>query len=724
MEVVRRLQISLADQLDQAFTRTYNELSVELAARDAIIRQAEEKTKLAEEARQKAVQRSEELQRENEWLREEFWEDPTNTDGQTASVVIFNDLQKAYDPEKILATINDDHLNVHDEKLLEAHRSVGVKYRSLYAQVQELAKASDTLRRKVKQAKEKMCQWQECFSREEFTVPVRGANITFKRAGRTGGFSHEGRESSLSLPQPSDFTPVPPSDLKGRSDHEKPRSHLAMTPSISRPETLIKVESDENQVDLSILQPSDSTPTASQSSSDSHTAIVANLPKKRSDVEPVLSTLSRGEAVQTGTDTKLEVIKCEQISSSDLRDSLTGQESGPPGTQDLEDIGDIVETPRKHVRWDNDLHRSPTFGVFHDSRSGSFTLCHNKEPFSAWKTTGRQTALRMVDTNRASTCEPKLGPDLKRRKTNGRAEHAIPHVAEDGEENYAELRTERVPRPNTPSNGGLLNGSSASTKRRLDDLLAAPSPQKSPLVLSKAQKAPARQGQQLQSGPGISFAYAPSRRYRGHDPEERSRQYSPNHDHVPRSLDPEDEPYRCRPVHRLGLDCFKINSEYNQGLNFAFDEVVRKKEQRKCLTGCTRPDCCGDKFRAMARAGGLATVQRSAVNQTDSEGDEDRQILEDYMGDQKHKLDTMSEEERNDLLIEAKARMLANQYGKHRHAHERPRSPPGFWRTDMPDTQELERDQEEARKLEREKVMERYREAMRPGGLWKFSDEP
>jgi hypothetical protein len=126
----------------------------------------------------------------------------------------------------------------------------------------------------------------------------------------------------------------------------------------------------------------------------------------------------------------------------------------------------------------------------------------------------------------------------------------------------------------------------------------------------------------------------------------------------------------------------------------------------------------------MARAGGLATVQRSAVNQTDSEGDEDRQILEDYMGDQKHKLDTMSEEERNDLLIEAKARMLANQYGKHRHAHERPRLPPGFWRTDMTDTQELERDQEEARKLEREKVMERYREAMRPGGLWKFSDEP
>jgi predicted DNA-binding WGR domain protein len=41
----------------------------------------------------------------------------------------------------------------------------------------------------------------------------------------------------------------------------------------------------------------------------------------------------------------------------------------------------------------------------------------------------------------------------------------------------------------------------------------------------------------------------------------------------------------------------------------------------------------------------------------------------------------------------------------------------------MPDTQEEEDDLEAAKRLEREKVEERYREAMRPGGLWIWADE-
>jgi hypothetical protein len=41
----------------------------------------------------------------------------------------------------------------------------------------------------------------------------------------------------------------------------------------------------------------------------------------------------------------------------------------------------------------------------------------------------------------------------------------------------------------------------------------------------------------------------------------------------------------------------------------------------------------------------------------------------------------------------------------------------------MPDTQDEESDREAAERLEREKVEERYREAMRPGGLWTWADE-
>jgi hypothetical protein len=119
----------------------------------------------------------------------------------------------------------------------------------------------------------------------------------------------------------------------------------------------------------------------------------------------------------------------------------------------------------------------------------------------------------------------------------------------------------------------------------------------------------------------------------------------------------------------------------------------------------------------MARLGGPPTTTDGSNN-----GEEEQKMLEDYLGEEKHLLDQLSAEERESLLHEARARRMASLYSKHRHDHQRPSTPPGFWRTDMPDTQELEHDREVANNLEREKVKERYREAMR-GGMWKFADE-
>ena len=170
---------------------------------------------------------------------------------------------------------------------------------------------------------------------------------------------------------------------------------------------------------------------------------------------------------------------------------------------------------------------------------------------------------------------------------------------------------------------------------------------------------------------------------------------------------PDDEPYRARPLHRLELNHFKLNPDYNQGLDFAYDSVMRKKDERQCAPGCMRPGCCREKFSAMARLGGLPPeLQRH------SEGDPANHDGYSDGGNYFGMQDDGDE-----------ARAIANKYGKHRHHHQRPRSPPGFWRTDMPSTQDLERDREEARKYEREKVKERYLEANRPGGLWKYADE-
>jgi hypothetical protein len=101
----------------------------------------------------------------------------------------------------------------------------------------------------------------------------------------------------------------------------------------------------------------------------------------------------------------------------------------------------------------------------------------------------------------------------------------------------------------------------------------------------------------------------------------------------------------------------------------------------------------------------------------------DQQILDEYMGDEKGKLVLMSKTERYELLLQAQAKELSKRHGKHRHAYERRKSPPGFWRADFPTTQEQATDRAEAHKFERELVQKRYEEAMRGNGAYIFRDE-
>ncbi|KAH7350554.1 DNA repair protein endonuclease SAE2/CtIP C-terminus-domain-containing protein [Rhexocercosporidium sp. MPI-PUGE-AT-0058] len=182
-------------------------------------------------------------------------------------------------------------------------------------------------------------------------------------------------------------------------------------------------------------------------------------------------------------------------------------------------------------------------------------------------------------------------------------------------------------------------------------------------------------------------------------------------------MDPSQEPLRARPVSKLSLRDFKINPLYNQGYNFAFNEVVRGKEARACLEGCIKPECCGHKFR------GLAKAELDNRRPTLSQGERDEALLEDYLGSDADRIKYMSSAEREETLIQAKTREIANKHGRHRHAYERGASPTGFWRTDFPTTQEEIEDREAEREREREMVQQRYRHAMRPGGAYLFRDE-
>ncbi|KAI9834503.1 MAG: hypothetical protein M1826_002657 [Phylliscum demangeonii] len=186
---------------------------------------------------------------------------------------------------------------------------------------------------------------------------------------------------------------------------------------------------------------------------------------------------------------------------------------------------------------------------------------------------------------------------------------------------------------------------------------------------------------------------------------------------------PAPPPLRTKPLPALSLEDFKVNPAYNQGYDYAFTETVRTHDRRRCLPGCTRPDCCGDALRKSIQIGGLpAPAMRTPRWNSSPPENEEAQLLQRYVGD-----DDVDDDddaiEKEELLLRARTKWLADTHGKHRQAYERRRTPPGFWRTDMPTTQELQADRDEAKKADRAKVEERYREAMRPGGRWIFRDE-
>lgn len=174
---------------------------------------------------------------------------------------------------------------------------------------------------------------------------------------------------------------------------------------------------------------------------------------------------------------------------------------------------------------------------------------------------------------------------------------------------------------------------------------------------------------------------------------------------------------RHKPMSELRLDDFKVNPSSNEGHDFAYSEVVRDKDDRAALRGCTDMHCCGKHFRA------LALSQRPNPPLTAEQRQEEQKLLEGYLGEFAYRLASMTKDERAELWIEAKTEELANKYGRHRHRFSRMQSPPGFWNADFPDTQELAADKEEALRREKRTIAERYREAMRPGGMWLFRDE-
>lgn len=134
---------------------------------------------------------------------------------------------------------------------------------------------------------------------------------------------------------------------------------------------------------------------------------------------------------------------------------------------------------------------------------------------------------------------------------------------------------------------------------------------------------------------------------------------------------------------------YAINPTMNDGVDYAYHEVVRNREARKCLPGCTRT-CCREVGK-FVEAAGMPLVEKAGPRWRSS---------------------SPEQQPANGTGADSKREFL-DRYGRHREAFPRRKTPPGFWDSEMPDTQALKKRNEEAHKLDRERVEQRSREAMK-----------
>ncbi len=306
----------------------------------------------------------------------------------------------------------------------------------------------------------------------------------------------------------------------------------------------------------------------------------------------------------------------------------------------------------------------------------------------------------------ANSREPERKTRLKEKERASRGAEAIPIVAEDGENYNAESGGK--PKEHNPSEKRDI-----AAFKRLDALMTTPSLRSS--MLARPEQSSSRSVSPV-AKPGITASLRKScsdlARNAAMPPERPKSRFLPPRRRPARGPE-DDEPLRSRPLSRLNLSHFRLNPNINNGYDYAYDETVRNKAERKCLPGCIRPECCGGQMEALA-----ATLGPDAKLSDDD-------LLIYLLGPgSEDKIRTLTSLARENLLHEARAKRVADAYGKmHRNLHQRAQSPSGFWNVDMPGSQEERKLREVAKRTERAEIQKRYREAGKEGGKWLFADE-
>lgn len=652
------------------------------------------------------------MREEIETLRSELT--GLNEDGETIRKK-FQEDQKRQSPEVVIQDITPNSVP------FETYAELARFYADLYKEKSTLVESYSVVAAKLKRCKAKFREWDRFFERDAIDIIVNGERVVFKKVGAAEPSSNTNPRAAGG--QQNDESPNLPEIPRRRQ--RKPEAS-AGTPTRRR-------TSDEDPPSTQSQDsrwPVEESLQVSEGFSDAPTIVASRSIRKTISGEKGPPSGAPGSHdSETGSLGRPITVKSENSSSASVPRAALA-----PSSSDAVEEG--PREPSRPVADDRAHHPDAAFPVFQDQPQPDTEPSvppersqRNTEP-PATATATKRRALQPLDDNSAAQRANVQG--VKRRKNETRGAVAVPSVAEDGEDEAAN----KTPRGRATSGPAKNNVSScASTGGRLLKLLGEPAGPK-PILTPSPRSGMGNKAPPVQpptTGESTTTPVARHDRASGGDvaairtpqsvSSRRGHAVAPNIGKNTDGASPEAGPYRARPVNRLGLHHFKINAERNQGLDFPFQEVIRNKEERKCLSGCVRPGCCGPIFRSMAIEGRLGRPGIPEPVSLEDLDQDDRQLLEEFLGQNKDTLVSMPNSELRELLIDARARDLADQYGRHRYSHEKARTPPGFWRTDMPSTQEARRDQERAGEMDRVRVMERYREAMRPEGLWMFADE-
>lgn len=688
MEALKQLQSSVTEAFEASLENACNQLCAELALRDARVKAAEDKAAAENKEHLRTAARIGVLEHEVLSLREALSEYQMDPKEAQASTTKSEGTREAYAPERILKLWDRHGVDSSHPDLLEVKKIVDTKYRALYGEVQTLIKVSGELRTQIKRHKKKLVRWHNCIGRDEFTIVLDGVTVKFQKVQPNS----DQMPPRISKPGPSFIEPLDATGDTTTVDASSANRGLPRpTPQANSERLKTSSQNDRGPYDeTSELHSTVSDQSEDKEAGSSDTARPDTQPPKRKRDSLSHTNPIRPPHNPDNNNRAPPVVKSETLSSSPLGSMVLSRVQIPSGTQDLDEVGDTVETPTKRRNHNpSQNHQIP-------------------QPPALWPTS-------TAEGNLSTTNAPNRRSKKDDRKLERVVRHGLPSVAEDGDDDHSKIKSRR--RQQGPSGQPSSSANNTPAQGRLHSLLESPMASRSPLSMpGRFQNSDRNPIQRLDGsidhGSAAGHSSPASRPWLSNGGHDAQMHVANGNGSRPDRLGdtlpvdtPEDEPYRARPLNRLELSHFKINPNYNQGLDFAFDTVMRKKDERQCAPACMRPECCGEKFQSMARLGGVPAELRRSYQGNPS----------NHEADERHAPGMLDEEDG--------ARALANCYAKHRHQHQRPRSPPGFWRADMPNTQDLERDREEARKYEREKVNERHREAMRPGGLWMYADE-